>query len=116
MKPDDTDYGTVIKVLREGVYYPGMVGDPTHWWEIEIVYDGEVVKCFRADMSGYDSDETWLELECSDLEEVEWYDEDEDEEEDEYDYKWITSPRELDFRHVSDVLKELKEEGSVTIK
>ena len=114
IKPDDADRSTVVRIIREGGYYPGRMGDPTTWWEIEIDHEGQSIRCYRAHKSGYEGDDLWLSAECDDEGDPGMGWGEEKKEKEARNYKWITDERE--FRHVRDMLTELKEEGSVFIR
>lgn len=115
IKPDVDDSLVTVFVLRSGSYDPGRMGDCTSWKELEIHFHGEKIHCFHGDISGYEGDNTWLDMECSDLDDkgFEWY---EDTGWEIFDYRLITPHRESDFRHVRDVLAELKSKGSVNLR
>lgn len=111
---DDRDRSCRVFVTKEGEYYPGRMQQPTLWQHLRIEFEGETIECWRGTSWGYDGDWGVLKFQCSDIEDIEeWW----GDEEEEYDFEFITPgcPGERKFRHVADVLAELKREGSVDI-
>lgn len=114
--PSDEDRTCVVRVIRSGSYDPGRMGDCTTWNELEVEFFGDVIKCFHADISGMNSDDTWLAMECEDegSKGMEWYEDDGEIEV--YDFRYITPIRDDKYRHVKDILDELKREGTVSLR
>ena len=111
-EPTDLDQSVVVRVIRRGTFYPGRTGDPTHWTQIVIEFDGKTIPAWIEDCSGRESDYSKLRLECYELNEIEiedWYEVSGET----LTYKSIT-PR--NFRHVADVMDELIRDGSVSIR
>lgn len=109
--PSSEDQTVKVKSLREGIYYPGWMGDPTQWKELEVTMPtGEVILCWWWDRSG---DDRGLDLECSDLNDIEaddWW------EGEEYTYKLLLPVRDRDYRPITAIMEELKRAGSVTLQ
>lgn len=109
---DDRDRSVRIFVTKEGEYYPGRMQQPTTWKCLRIEFEGEVINCWHGDSWGYEGDWTALDFECHDLENIEEW----QERSEQCGPEFLTGePRTRFFRHIADILAELKREGSVDI-
>lgn len=109
---NDKDKTVRVFVTRTGVYYPGRMQQSTEWRHLRIESEGEVIECWHGSSWGYDGDWTVLDFACRNLEKVEEW----DEEIEEHPPEFLTGESYTRFfRHIADIIVELKREGSVNI-
>ncbi len=109
---DDRDRSCRIFVTKEGTYYPGRMQQPTSWQRLRIEFEGGITECWHENSWGYEGDWTTLDFECCDFNEIKSW----DEEVEEYGPEFLTGhPGTRFFRHIADILAELKCEGSVSL-